>query len=87
MERYQEAINKISQMRSRLGAYQNRLEHTITNIDNTTENLTAALSRIQDVDMALAMSEYTKMNILQQSGTAMLAQANQRPQSILQLLQ
>ncbi|QZY57538.1 hypothetical protein K7H06_14745 [Crassaminicella profunda] len=87
IERYQKAIEKVSELRARLGAYQNRLEHTISNIDNASENLTAALSRIQDVDMALAMSEYTKLNILQQSGTAMLAQANQRPQSILQLLQ
>lgn len=82
-----EAIKRVSAMRSRLGAYQNRLEKTTTNIDNTAENLTAALSRIQDADMALEMSEFTKLNILQQSGTAMLAQANQRPQSILQLLQ
>lgn len=87
MTKFQNAINKISLLRSNLGAYQNRLEHTIANIDNTNENLTAALSRIQDTDMALSMSEYTKLNILQQSGTAMLAQANQRPQAILQLLQ
>ncbi len=87
MTLFDEAIQKISSLRSTLGAYQNRLEHTIANLDNTSENLTAALSRIEDTDMALEMAEFTKLNILQQSGTAMLAQANQRPQSILQLLQ
>lgn len=81
-----EAIKQVSAVRSKLGAIQNRLEHTIANVDNTAENLTAALSRIEDVDMALEMSTFTKLNILTQAGTAMLAQANQRPQSILQLL-
>ncbi|WP_026478975.1 flagellin N-terminal helical domain-containing protein [Alkaliphilus transvaalensis] len=81
-----EAIKRVSEVRSKLGAIQNRLEHTIANVDNTAENLTAALSRIEDVDMALEMSTFTKLNILTQAGTAMLAQANQRPQSILQLL-
>ncbi|ABR47020.1 flagellin domain protein [Alkaliphilus metalliredigens QYMF] len=80
------AIKMVSDERSKLGAFQNRLEHTISNVDNTAENLTAAMSRIEDLDMALEMSEFTKLNILIQSGTAMLAQANQRPQSILQLL-
>ena len=80
------AIKKVSEVRSTLGAIQNRLEHTIANLDNTAENLTAAMSRIEDVDMALEMSNFTKLNILTQAGTAMLAQANQRPQSILQLL-
>jgi len=80
------AITKVSEVRSTLGAVQNRLEHTIANLDNTAENLTAALSRIEDVDMALEMSEFTKLNILSQAGTAMLAQANQIPQTILQLL-
>ncbi|WP_077369361.1 flagellin N-terminal helical domain-containing protein [Anaerosalibacter sp. Marseille-P3206] len=80
------AIEKVSEMRSKLGAYQNRLEHTIKNIDNTAENLTASMSRIEDADMALEMSEFTRLNILQQAGTAMLAQANQLPQAVLQLL-
>jgi len=80
------AIKNVSGVRSTLGAIQNRLEHTIANLDNTAENLTAAMSRIEDVDMALEMSNFTKLNILTQAGTAMLAQANQRPQSILQLL-
>lgn len=83
---YDKAITKVAELRGALGAIQNRLEYTSTNLDNTTENLTAALSRIEDADMALEMSEFTKFNILIQSGTAMLAQANQRPQSILQLL-
>lgn len=81
-----DAIKKVSEVRSKLGAVQNRLEHTISNLDNTAENLTAAFSRIADVDMALEMSNFTKLNVLTQAGTAMLAQANQRPQSILQLL-
>jgi len=80
------AIQEVSKGRSTLGAIQNRLEHTIANVDNASENLTAALSRIEDADMALEMSEFTKYNVLIQAGTAMLAQANQRPQSILQLL-
>ncbi|KAB3532059.1 flagellin N-terminal helical domain-containing protein [Alkaliphilus serpentinus] len=80
------AIQSVSDTRSRLGAVQNRLEHTIANVDNTAENITAALSRIEDLDMALEMSNFTKLNILTQAGTAMLAQANQRPQSVLQLL-
>lgn len=82
----EDAIKQISDGRSTLGALQNRLEHTIANVDNASENLTAALSRIEDTDMALEMSEYTKYNVLIQAGTSMLAQANQRPQSILQLL-
>ncbi len=81
------AINEISALRSKLGAYQNRLEHTINNLDATGENTTAALSRIQDADMAMEMSEFTQKSILSQAGVAMLAQANQRPQAILQLLQ
>jgi len=83
---YNDAILKVAEMRGSLGAIQNRLEHTTANLENTTENLTAALSRIEDADMALEMSEFTKYNILIQAGTAMLAQANQRPQTILQLL-
>lgn len=80
------AIDTVSSERSKLGAVQNRLEHTINNLGVSAENITAARSRIQDVDMAAEMMEYTKRQILSQAGTAMLAQANQRPQSILQLL-
>ncbi|SCL88711.1 flagellin N-terminal helical domain-containing protein [Sporanaerobacter sp. PP17-6a] len=83
---YNDAVNEVAHMRSKLGAYQNRLEHTIKNTDNTVENLTSSMSRIEDVDMASEMSEYTKLNILQQAGTAMLAQANELPQTVLQLL-
>ncbi|NLD18155.1 MAG: flagellin [Tissierellia bacterium] len=81
-----EAINKVSQQRSALGAVQNRLEHTIKNLDNAAENLQAAESRIRDVDMAKEMMELTRQNILQQAATAMLAQANMAPQTVLQLL-
>ncbi|MDR5659775.1 flagellin [Serpentinicella sp. ANB-PHB4] len=80
------AIETVSTQRSNLGAVQNRLEHTIRNLDNASENLQAAESRIRDVDMAAEMMEMTKQNILQQASTAMLAQANQAPQSVLQLL-
>ncbi|MNJ43232.1 Flagellin [compost metagenome] len=82
----QVAINTVSEIRSNLGAVQNRLEHTINNLGTTSENLQAAESRIRDVDMAKEMSEFTKNNILQQAATAMLAQANQQPQGVLQLL-
>lgn len=81
-----EAIKAVSAARSKLGANQNRLEHTIKNLDNAAENIQAAESRIRDVDMAKEMMEYTKQNILQQAATAMLAQANQAPQTVLQLL-
>jgi flagellin len=80
------AIQQVSAERSKLGAYQNRLEHTINNLGTAAENLTAAESRIRDVDMAQEMMEFTKLNILQQAATAMLAQANQMPQAVLQLL-
>lgn len=80
------AIKAVSTERSKLGAVQNRLEHTIKNVDNTAENLQAAESRIRDVDMAKEMMEFTKDNILNQAATAMLAQANQAPQGVLQLL-
>jgi len=82
----QAAIDKVSAERSKLGAIQNRLEHTIKNLDNVSENLQASESRIRDVDMAKEMMEFTKQNILQQAATAMLAQANQLPQTVLQLL-
>lgn len=81
------AINQVSTNRGNLGALQNRLEYTINNLDATNENMTAANSRIRDTDMAKEMMNYTKMNILSQAAQAMLAQANQQPQSILQLLQ
>lgn len=79
-------INAVSASRSYLGANQNRLEHTIKNLDTTAENLQAAESRIRDVDMAKEMMEFTKNNILQQAATAMLAQAQSSPQGVLQLL-
>jgi flagellin len=82
-----EAINMVSSIRSKLGAYQNRLEHSISNLDTTSENMTESLSRISDVDMAEEMAQYTQMNVLAQAGTSMLSQANQRPQTILSLLQ
>jgi len=81
-----DAINSVSTERAKLGAFQNRLEHTINNLNVGAENLQAAESRIRDVDMAKEMMTYTKLQILQQSGTAMLAQANALPQSVLQLL-
>ena len=81
-----QAIIKVSTQRSTLGAVQNRLEHTIANLDNAAENLTAAESRIRDVNMAKEMSNFSKFNILQQAAQAMLAQANQLPQNVLQLL-
>jgi flagellin len=80
------AINKVSTERAKLGAYQNRLEHTINNLNTSSENLQAAESRIRDVDMAKEMMNYSKNNILQQAAQAMLAQANQQPQGVLQLL-
>jgi len=80
------AIERVSAERSKLGAVQNRLEHTIANLDTSAENLQASESRIRDVDMAKEMMEFTKNNILQQAAQSMLAQANQAPQGVLQLL-
>ncbi|KUP23871.1 flagellin Hag [Paenibacillus sp. DMB5] len=80
------AITTVSTERAKLGAYQNRLEHTINNLNTSSENLTAAESRIRDVDMAKEMMAQTKNNILAQAAQAMLAQANQQPQGVLQLL-
>ncbi len=80
------AINTVSGERSKLGAIQNRLEHTIANLATSAENLTAAESRIRDVDIAVEMMEFTKYQILAQASTAMLAQANAKPQAVLQLL-
>lgn len=82
-----DAISKVSEQRSALGAVQNRLEHTIANLDNVVENTTAAESRIRDTDMAEEMVEYSKNNILAQAGQSMLAQANQSTQGVLSLLQ
>ena len=83
----QNAINKVSSQRSALGALQNRLEHTIANLDNVAENTQAAESRIRDTDMASEMVEYSKNNILAQAGQSMLAQSNQSTQGVLSLLQ
>ena len=87
IDKIKEAINTVSSTRANLGAFQNRLEYTINNLDVAVENLSAANSRIRDTDMAKEMMNYTKMNVLVQSAQAMLAQANQQPQSVLQLLQ
>ena len=87
VDKIKSAINSVSSTRGGLGAIQNRLEHTINNLSVTSENMTAAESRIRDVDMANEMMAYTKNNILVQSSQAMLAQANQLPQGVLQLLQ
>jgi flagellin len=83
----QNAIDLVSSERAKLGAYQNRLEHTSNNLSTSSENLSAAESRIRDVDMAKEMMEFQKNSILNQASTAMLAQANQQPQGVLQLLQ
>ena len=87
VDRIKKAINTVSTIRGKLGAVQNRLEHTINNLSVQTENITAAESRIRDVDMADEMMAYTKNNILVQASQAMLAQANMVPQGVLQLLQ
>lgn len=87
MGQIDDATTYISQVRSRLGAYQNRLEHTISTLDITEENLEAADSKIMDVDMAEEMSTYTKYQVLSQAGISMLSQANERPEKVLQLLQ
>ena len=83
----QTAINKVSTQRSALGALQNRLEHTVANLDNVSENTSSAESRIRDTDMASEMVNYSKNNILAQAGQSMLAQANQSTQGVLSLLQ
>ena len=87
MSKIQAAIDKVSTQRSDLGALQNRLEHTINNLDTTSENTSAAESRIRDTDMADEMVQYSKNNILAQAGNSMLAQANQQTQGVLSLLQ
>lgn len=82
-----DAINFTSQIRASLGAYQNRLEHTTTNLDISSENLTGAYSRIMDTDMATEMTKYSSYQVISQAATSMLAQANERPSQVLQLLQ
>ncbi len=82
-----EALKYVSEMRSRLGAYQNRLEHTQSNLTASSENVTAAYSRIMDTDMATEMTEYTNLQVVSQAATSILAQANERPSQMLQLLQ
>ena len=77
----------VSSARSRLGAYQNRLEHTEKNIDITSENMTGAYSRIMDTDMAKEMTQYSNLQVVTQAATSILAQANERPSQVLQLLQ
>ena len=86
ISRLDDAVEMVSNLRGQLGAFQNRLEHAVTNLDSTEENLTAALSRIEDVDMAEEMTEYTQSSVLQQAGVSILAQANDLPQMVLQLL-
>ncbi len=81
------AIAKVSEVRSSIGAYQNRLDYAVSSLDGTELNMTQALSRIEDVDMAEEMTEYTKYNVLTQAATSVLAQANDLPQQVLQLLQ
>ena len=87
MKSVQDAIEVVSKQRSAMGAIQNRLEHTIANLDTTSENTQSAESRIRDTDMASEMVEYSKNNILAQAGQSMLAQANQSTQGVLSLLQ
>lgn len=81
------AVNQVSEVRSKLGAYQNRLESSISNLDTSSLNLSDALSRIEDVDMAEEMTKYTQYQVLVQASTSMLAQANEQPQTVLSLLQ
>ena len=81
------AISKVSETRSSIGAYQNRLEYAVDSLDAAGEDVTTAYSHIKDTDMAKEMTEYTKYTVLQQAGTSVLAQANDIPQMVLQLLQ
>lgn len=87
INRVKDALSYCSSARSRLGAYQNRLEHTVSSLDVTTENMTSAYSGIMDVDMAEEMTEYTTQQVITQAATSILAQANDRPSQVLQLLQ
>ena len=87
IEQTKNANSYISKIRARLGAYQNRLDSAVSNLDTIHQNLTEACSRIEDVDMSEEMTKYTEYSVLVQAGTSMLAQANNQPQTILQLLQ
>ena len=87
MDALADALSYVTSVRSQLGAYENRLEHTTKSLDTTEENMTSAISRIEDADMATTMVEYTKLNVLEQAGVSALAQANELPQLALQLLQ
>ncbi len=87
IKKINDAIDSVSKQRSQLGAIENRLDHTVNNLDTTSENLTSANSRIRDTDMAAEMMNYTQNNVLTQAAQAMLAQANQQPSQVLQLLQ
>lgn len=87
ISKVESAIKFVSSVRSRLGAYQNRLEHTVNSLSVTSENMTKAYSGIVDVDMATEMTEYTSKQVISQAATSMLAQANERPSNVLQLLQ
>ncbi|SDB37169.1 flagellin [Pseudobutyrivibrio sp. YE44] len=87
MDALDEALSYVTSVRSQLGAYENRLEHTTKSLDATEENMTSAISRIEDADMATTMVEYTKLNVLEQAGVSALSQANELPQLALQLLQ
>ena len=87
LEQLDEALAMISNTRSGIGAYTNRLEHAVKSLDATSENMNQAISRIQDADIAKEMTEYTKYNVLQQAATSALSQANELPQTALQLLQ
>lgn len=87
IERVDDAVAKISGIRSALGAYQNRLDHTVNNLETADENLTSAVSRIRDTDMAEEITEYTQQNVLSQSALQMLIKSNARPEGLLQLFQ
>ncbi|MDO5291174.1 MAG: flagellin [bacterium] len=87
IQQLDDALTEVSKVRAKLGAYQNRLEHTITNLDSSSLNLTDALSRIEDTDMAAEMTKFTQYQVLVQAGTSMLSQANELPQQVLSLLQ
>ena len=87
IDKIEAAIQKVSDVRAKLGAYQNRLEHTEDNLDVSEESMTNSLSRIMDCDMAEEMTNYTQYNVLQQAGVSVLSQANDLPQNVLSLLQ
>ena len=87
IEKVDEAINRTNSVRSKIGSYQNRFEHTQSNLAVSNENITSALSAMIDTDMAEEMTEYTSVNVLAQAATSILSQANERPATVLQLLQ